>query len=68
MTLVLSLHEITQKDRARIGGKGFALAMLQRGGVQVPEALCISTEAYQAYVASSGPAGSDAHGALPQAF
>lgn len=54
MTLVLSLHEIIQKDRSRISGKGFALAMLQRGGMQVPEALCISTEAYQEYVASTG--------------
>jgi phosphoenolpyruvate synthase/pyruvate phosphate dikinase len=54
MTLVLSLDEITQKDRAWIGGKGFALATLQRGGVQVPEALCISTEAYLKYVASTG--------------
>ena len=54
MTLVLSLHEITQKDRSRIGGKSFALSMMQRTGMQVPEALCISTEAYQEYVVSTG--------------
>ena len=54
MTLVLSLHEITQKDRSRIGGKSFALSMMQRTGMQVPEAVCISTEAYQEYVASTG--------------
>ena len=54
MTLVLSLHEIAQKDRSRIGGKGYALSMMQRTGMQVPEALCISTEAYQEYVASTG--------------
>jgi hypothetical protein len=36
MTLVLSLHEITEADRARIGGKGFALAVLQSGGARVP--------------------------------
>jgi rifampicin phosphotransferase len=51
--LALSLHEITQKDRSRIGGKGFALSMMQRRGMRVPEALCISTEAYQEYVSST---------------
>jgi pyruvate,water dikinase len=54
MKLALSLNEITQKDRPRIGGKGFALAMMQRRGMRVPEALCISTEAYQEYVSSTG--------------
>jgi phosphohistidine swiveling domain-containing protein len=54
MTLVLSLHEITEADRARIGGKGFALAMLKKRGVRVPDACCISTEAYEAYVSATG--------------
>ncbi len=66
MKLVLSLHEITRRDRARIGGKGFALAMMQRRGLHVPEALCISTEAYHGVCDINRPAGSDAHGALPQ--
>jgi len=52
--LALSLHEITQKDRSRIGGKGFALATMQKSGTRVPEAICISTEAYQEYVSSTG--------------
>ena len=54
MKLALSLREITRKDRPRVGGKGFALAMMQRSGMHVPEALCISTEAYQEYVTSTG--------------
>jgi hypothetical protein len=54
MTLVLSLHEINQEARSRIGGKGYALSMMHRHAMQVPEALCISTEAYQEYVASTG--------------
>jgi rifampicin phosphotransferase len=54
MKLALSLPEITQKDRPRIGGKGFALAMMQKSGMHVPEAICISTEAYQEYVTSTG--------------
>jgi phosphohistidine swiveling domain-containing protein len=54
MSLVLSLHEITEKERVRVGGKGFALSVLQRSGMKVPKALCISTEAYQEYVSSTG--------------
>ncbi len=54
MKLALSLPEITQKDRPRVGGKGFALAAMQKSGMNVPEALCISTEAYHDYVTSTG--------------
>jgi rifampicin phosphotransferase len=54
MNLTLSLHEITPEDRPRVGGKGFALALMQRQGMHVPEALCITTEAYQEYVSSTG--------------
>lgn len=54
MRLVVSLQEITQKDRSRVGGKSFALSMMERLGMQVPEALCISTEAYSEYVVSTG--------------
>jgi len=54
MKLALSLHEITQKDRPRVGGKGFALAAMHQSGMAVPEAICISTEAYQEYVSSTG--------------
>ena len=54
MKLALSLHEITRRDRSRVGGKGFALAEMQRSGIQVPEALCISTDAYMEHVSSTG--------------
>jgi pyruvate,water dikinase len=54
LKLALSLHEITRRDRSRVGGKGFALAEMQRSGMQVPEALCISTDAYQDYLSSTG--------------
>ena len=45
MKLAISLHEITRRDRSRVGGKGFALARMQSLGLHVPEALCISTDA-----------------------
>jgi pyruvate,water dikinase len=54
MKLAISLHEITRKDRSRIGGKGFALAEMQKSGIRVPEALCICTEAYKEYMSSTG--------------
>lgn len=54
MKLAISLHEITRRDRSRVGGKGFALARMQRRGLRVPEALCICTDAYMEYVSSTG--------------
>ena len=54
MNLILSLHEITPQDRPRVGGKGFALALMQRGGMNVPDALCITTQVYQDYVSLTG--------------
>ena len=54
MTMVLPLQEVSQKDKARIGGKDFALAVLRGAGLKVPEALCVSTEAYQQYVSLTG--------------
>ena len=53
MKMTLALHEITERDRSRIGGKGFALAAMQKTGLRVPEAICISTEAYEEYVTST---------------
>jgi phosphoenolpyruvate synthase/pyruvate phosphate dikinase len=54
MNSALSTQEITREDWLRIGGKGFALATMYKEGMQVPEAICISTEAYQEYVSSTG--------------
>jgi rifampicin phosphotransferase len=54
MTLILHLEQIGGEDRARTGGKAFALAAMRGQGLNVPQALCICTEAYQAYVDSTG--------------
>jgi len=54
MNLVLPLHEISEKDRPRVGGKGIALVLMAKKGLQVPEAVCITTEAYTEYVKSTG--------------
>ena len=52
--LALSLQEIKSEDRSRVGGKGFALAVMARGGLQVPPALCIPPEAYLEFVGTTG--------------
>ncbi len=54
MRVLFPLTEITAADRSRIGGKAYALAMMQRKGLRIPEALCISTDAYLEYMASTG--------------
>ena len=53
-TIALSLPEIKPEDRSRVGGKGFALAVMARGGFQVPPALCITPEAYLEFVTATG--------------
>ena len=52
--IALSLAEIKTEDRPRVGGKGFALAVMARGGLRVPPALCITPEAYLEFVAATG--------------
>jgi phosphoenolpyruvate synthase/pyruvate phosphate dikinase len=54
MNLVLDLHSINEQERLRVGGKGFALAAMAQKGLRVPEAVCITTEAYHEYVGSTG--------------
>jgi pyruvate,water dikinase len=52
MSLVFALLEIRDDYRHLVGGKGVALASMARRGMAVPEALCITTQAYQQYLAS----------------
>ncbi len=54
MTLVLSLPQIRPRHRQRVGGKCFALAEMERGGISVPDTVCIPVEAYERYVAATG--------------
>ena len=54
VSFVLSIQEITESDRPRVGRKGFALAVMAQKGLRIPPAVCISTEAYQDYLHSTG--------------
>lgn len=50
MKTLLRLEEVTERQKPGIGGKAFALAVLARSGFQVPDALCVSTRAYELFV------------------
>jgi phosphoenolpyruvate synthase/pyruvate phosphate dikinase len=67
MNLVLCLHEISEAERPRIGGKGFTLAMLKKRGVQAPDACCISAQAIISSVLQGGSPfkGGDPSGIVP---
>jgi pyruvate,water dikinase len=54
MSLIADLKDITEKDRDRVGGKFYALATLLKRGLSIPKAICISTNAYQAFIQSTG--------------
>jgi len=48
------LQDIKNEDRPRVGGKGFALSILTRGGLRVPPALCIKPQAYLEFISATG--------------
>ncbi|MBW2432266.1 MAG: PEP/pyruvate-binding domain-containing protein, partial [Deltaproteobacteria bacterium] len=54
MNWILVPEHIREQDGQRVGGKGYALALLARGGFTVPKSLCVTCEAYQAYVSQTG--------------
>jgi pyruvate,water dikinase len=54
MKLVLSLKEIGKEDRRLVGGKAYSLAVMKQQGLAVPDALCVTVEAYDEYVTSTG--------------
>jgi pyruvate,water dikinase len=54
MNWILSVEDINQADRKRVGGKGYALALLKKGGFAVSKTLCVTSETYQEYVSRTG--------------
>ena len=54
MGLILPLDQVRPEDIAGVGGKCLALARVLQNGFQVPETLCVSTKAYEAYVERNG--------------
>jgi pyruvate,water dikinase len=54
MNWVVSAENIIEADRSRVGGKGYALALLAKGGFAVSKTLCVTSETYQEYVSRTG--------------
>ncbi|HPI92514.1 MAG TPA: PEP/pyruvate-binding domain-containing protein [Deltaproteobacteria bacterium] len=54
MNIIIPLTNITDAGAPEVGGKAYALGRLVRGGIRVPQALCITGEAYETYVRTTG--------------
>ncbi|ABO50976.1 phosphoenolpyruvate synthase [Desulforamulus reducens MI-1] len=47
-------NELTKEDVAMVGGKGANLGELTRAGIRVPPGFCVTADAYQYFVKSTG--------------
>ena len=54
MSEILTLSQISQAHRPKVGGKAFALAIAARRGLPVPETVCLTTDAYRGFVEEGG--------------
>ncbi len=54
MKVLLPIDRTTGEERALVGGKTLALARLGTAGFNVPQALCVTTEAYRRFVEAGG--------------
>ena len=54
MKWILSPEEIDSEDRRRVGGKGYALSLLVKGGFKIPRTVCITSDMYQEFVLRTG--------------
>ncbi len=54
MKYVFCFEDVGESESRLVGGKFSSLAALSRSGLPVPRGICISTEAYSAYLASGG--------------
>ncbi|HHP7233974.1 MAG TPA: PEP/pyruvate-binding domain-containing protein [Desulfobacterales bacterium] len=54
MKWILPVDRITAKDRRRVGGKTYSLHRLHAAGMPVPKTVCITTDAYNAFLDRTG--------------
>jgi rifampicin phosphotransferase len=54
MNWILTTTEIHPENRQRVGGKGYALSLLERGGFKIPRTICVTSDAYHEYVKTNG--------------
>lgn len=53
--LILPFHLVNAADLPRVGGKGANLGEMTRMGFAVPPGFCVTTEAFQRFMAGAGP-------------
>ena len=54
MKWVLPASEISDRHHYRVGGKATVLSLLSKNGFTIPDTLCITGKAYEAYVEQTG--------------
>ena len=54
MKFVFPLESLRDRDLSLVGGKALALARMARNGLSVPGGICVTTQAYDTYVSSTG--------------
>lgn len=54
MKWIIPASEVEPQDQNRIGGKGYALATLLKGGFQIPQTLCLTNDLYSEYLLRTG--------------
>ncbi len=54
MPLILSLDTISEHNRDLVGNKAFALSRMDVHGMHVPDAICVSTQAYHRFTEVTG--------------
>ena len=54
MNGILSFARIQRRHRGLVGGKAMTLATLMRGGITVPDGLCVTTTVYEDFIRTTG--------------
>ena len=54
MQQIIPLEEVLKQHKALVGDKASALAAMSRAGLNVPPGICVTTEAYDAYLNATG--------------
>ncbi len=54
MNLIVPLDSLTDVHPRQVGGKAFSLGVIFRKGMRVPSSLCVTQDAYEMYVRSTG--------------
>ena len=54
MNFTIPLIQIGEDEKQRVGGKAYALAVLTKKEMNVPAAIAVTTDAYDAYVTQTG--------------